>query len=221
MAETPRRKARSPKPKRQKVAVEPLPRELDRDLEQDPVTPLEEEVQAIVEKTKVIRYTRAEAVEQMAFVQDLYLANAFPEQILELARRKWPKFTRGRYQQLVGRLRSGYKGERLDVDSLRDEAIRRLKKASIDLLKRAPNGNVTVQSIRAYIELEKLRMKLEGTEHLPKIEVHQNYQQALIQVIGGSSSEELDAMLEEQRLTQRAADVARKVIPALVESTDD
>lgn len=190
----------------------------------EPIPGVSEEVELEVAQLAkpVIRYTLEETKRQELYVQDLLINGADYRTITRLCRGQWPKFTARRTEVLVRRVRGWWKDERKDVPEARDEAIKRIHRMRQWALgEQGPDGKwKTKPDLKALARFEALLMKIQGTEHQPaKIEVHQTFNQAMAQTIVEMSPEMAEQLLAEARETEKLAQMARELLPALPAST--
>jgi hypothetical protein len=186
-----------------------------------PGVPAEHEAEVALLAKDVIRYTREEAREQKEWAWNAYLNGSTPQKIATMCRARWPRFTVKRAKQLVKQVREDLAEARSDVDveARRAEHIDQIKRWALHAQGERDRAGKWVRhpNHQALARYKRLEMDLDGTIHLPKIEVHQTFNRALVQVIGEMSPEEADRLLAEAREQERLADRAKNLLPAIVD----
>lgn len=155
---------------------------------------------------------------QLHFVEELMIESTPLDTIARLGRERWAQLTKDRCRVYVKEIEQKW----LDENSAASETHRRAMIERLHRLRRQAMGRNPIDA-RTVLECETLIAKLGGLmapkqiEHSGKIQ----QQQALMAVVANLDPEQAREMLREQRETERLAEAARTMLPALATGTDE
>ena len=180
----------------------------------------------IIEEAKqaspVVRYTLQEARAQLAFVEDLMVQGASTSQIIRLARAKL-YIGEKRIRRLIERVKETHAKEDAEArQEWKAAQIRRLhtyrQQASG---RRGPDGSwIERPDFKAVVALERLIAQICGTLEPVEVRVDARYTEAMLHVVSNLTSESAAELLAEAREQERLAEAARKLLPAVVDSSE-
>lgn len=160
---------------------------------------------------------------QLNFVEELMIESTSLDTIARLGRERWPHLTKDKCRTLSKEIERKWMDENQEAKDAHRfamiERLHRVRRQATDRLFRRPNA----MDARLVLDCENQIAKLGGLQAPKQIE-HSGQiqqQQALYAVVANLDPEQAAEMLREQRETERLAEAARTMLPALATGTDD